>query len=251
MRRYERGLDCRLGVLDQTNGAVDPAQVLFDNPTFRRYNDRDANSPFLVGGSLRVAAPITAVEEGHAHARAPAVNSAEQRGEGELRPSIETRHLSDSFGSVVSDGCEPGEIDFELDRGFVAERGMQSGSIIDVFDEGAYVGSGFLDRGVGLGVHFLLLQGSHEALGLGVVVRVAGPAHAGSDRVGLQPFAVFIAGVLYAAVGVVDETGRGTAGRQRHVERLDSQTRPEMVGQRPADHPRAATRGRRERRPDR
>ena len=29
---------------------------------------------------------------------------------------------------------------------------------------------------------------------------------------------------------------RGTAGRQRHVERFDSQARLEMVGERPADH---------------
>src|SRR5271155_5182014 len=90
-----------------------------------------------------------------------------------LRPSAETLRLSDSSGFVLSDGCELGEIGFELDRGFVAERGMQSASVIDVFDEGAYVGSGFLDRGVGFRVHFLLLQGSHEALGLGVVVGVA------------------------------------------------------------------------------
>src|ERR1700690_413976 len=51
-----------------------------------------------------------------------------------LRPSAETRRLSDSSGFVLSDGCEPGEIGFELDRGFVAERGMQSASVIDVFD---------------------------------------------------------------------------------------------------------------------
>ena len=100
----------------------------------------------------------------------------------------------------------------------------------------AYVGSGFLDRGVGFRVHFLLLQGSHEALGLGVVVGVAGAAHAGFDAVGLQPFAIFVAGILHAAVGVVDETRRGTAGRQRHVERFDSQARLEVVGERPTDH---------------
>ena len=66
-----------------------------------------------------------------------------------LRPSTETRRLSDSSGFVLSDGCEPSETSFELDRGFAAERGMQSASVIDVFDEGAYVGSGLLDRGVG------------------------------------------------------------------------------------------------------
>jgi hypothetical protein len=35
------------------------------------------------------------------------------------------------------------EFGFELDRGFVAKRGVQSAAIIDVFEEGADVFSGF------------------------------------------------------------------------------------------------------------
>jgi hypothetical protein len=34
---------------------------------------------------------------------------------GGLRPSTETLHLSDSFGFVLSDGCEPGEVGFEIE----------------------------------------------------------------------------------------------------------------------------------------
>jgi hypothetical protein len=40
-----------------------------------------------------------------------------------------------SFQTVAS------RIGFELDRGFVAERRMQSASVIEVFDEGANVGA--------------------------------------------------------------------------------------------------------------
>lgn len=129
------------------------------------------------------------------------------------------------------------EFGFELDRGFIAEGGMQSASIIDVFEEGADMDFGLVDRRIEFAVHFLLLQRAHEALGLGVVIRVAGAAHADQDAARLQPFAIVGAGILHAPVGVVDEAGLGVSGGQGHVERLDGQARFEMVGERPADHP--------------
>ena len=114
---------------------------------------------------------------------------------------------------------------------------MQSGSIIDVFEEGADMGSGVVDRRVSLAVHFFLLQGAHEALGLGVVIRVAGAAHADQSAARRELVAIVGAGVLHAPVGVMDEAGLGASGGQGHVERFDRQARFEMVGERPADHP--------------
>ena len=141
-----------------------------------------------------------------------------------------------SFGCVLSDGFELAEFGFELDRGFVAERGMQPASIIDGFEEGADMGSGLVDRRISFAVHFFLLQSAHEALGLGVVIRVAGAAHADPDATLRQLFAIVGAGVLHAPVGVMDEAGLWVSGGQGHVERLDRQARLEMVGERPADH---------------
>src|SRR5271165_2326367 len=97
---------------------------------------------------------------------------------------------------------------------------MQPASIIDVFEEGADIGSGLVDRRISFAVHFFLLQSAHEALGLGVVIRVAGAAHADQD----------------ATLRVMDEAWLGVSGDQGHVERLDGQARLEMVGERPADH---------------
>ncbi len=99
------------------------------------------------------------------------------------------------------------------------------------------MGSGLVDRRISLAVHFFLLEGAHEALGLGVVIRVAGAAHADPDASPRQLFAVVGAGVLHPPVGVMDQAGRGVSGDQGHVERLDRQARFQMVGERPADHP--------------
>src|SRR5208283_6119310 len=95
----------------------------------------------------------------------------------ELHPSAETLDLSDrGLVCVLSDAFELAEFGFELNRGFVAERGVQPTSIIDDFEEGADMGSGLVDRRISFAVHFFLLQRAHEALGLGVVIRVAGAA---------------------------------------------------------------------------
>src|SRR5271165_6836756 len=98
---------------------------------------------------------------------------------------------------------------------------MQAASVIDVFEEGADTGSGLVDRRIGFAVHFFLLQRAHEALGLGVVIWVAGAAHADQDASLRQLFAVVGAGILHAPVGVMDEAGLGVSGDQGHVERLD------------------------------
>src|SRR5208337_385002 len=113
---------------------------------------------------------------------------------------------------------------------------MQPASIIDVFEEGADIGSSLVDRRISFAVHFFLLQSAHEALGLGVVIRVAGAAHADQDATLRQLFAIVGAGILHAPVRVMDEAWLGVSGDQGHVERLDGQARLEMVGERPADH---------------
>ena len=75
----------------------------------------------------------------------------------------------------------PTEFGFELDRGFVAQRRVEALGVVDGFDEGADLAAGVLEVGLGLGVDLLGLQRLHEALGLGVVERVARPAHADGD----------------------------------------------------------------------
>ena len=79
-------------------------------------------------------------------------------------------------------------------------------------------------------VHLLLLERFHEALRLGIVIRIADPAHARLDVVGGEQRRVRVAGVLHAAIGMMDQAaGRGPAGRNR-------QARLQMCVQRPTDY---------------
>jgi len=106
------------------------------------------------------------------------------------------------------------EFDFELNRGVVAEGGVEPVSIIDVFEEGADVASSVFERRAGLAVDLLVFEGAHEALGLGVVVGVTGAANVEAQAAGLQSIGVGSAGVLHAGIGVVIGPVRWSASAQ-------------------------------------
>jgi len=76
----------------------------------------------------------------------------------------------------------------------------------------------------------------YEAFGLGVVIRVARPAHAALKASLVEPRRVFARSVLSAAIGVMDEAGRRIARGERLVERVHGQARLEMVVERPSHH---------------
>src|SRR5208282_4639992 len=98
---------------------------------------------------------------------------------------------------------------------------MKALDVVDGLDEGADLASGVFDRRVGLGVHLLGFERLHEAFGLGVVVGVGEAAHAGGDLARRKTLGVVAAGVLHAAVGVVDQAfGSRIARQDRHVQRL-------------------------------
>jgi len=85
-------------------------------------------------------------------------------------------------------------------------------------------------------VDLFALEGSDKALGLGVVVGIADPAHAGGDAVPVEHAGVLGTGVLHAAVGMVDQAAPGRAARRhRHGQRRHRQAGAEMIGHRPAD----------------
>ena len=85
---------------------------------------------------------------------------------------------------------------------------MQSLAVVDLLDEGADVLAGVIDVAVVSAVDLLRLERLHEALCLGIVVRVADPAHAGLDVVLGKYDGVFGACVLDAPIGVMDEATR-------------------------------------------
>jgi len=83
---------------------------------------------------------------------------------------------------------------------------MQPLAVVDAFDEGANGTSSVAQIEIAACVDLLLLQGFDEAFGLGIVVGIADTARTGRDVMHLQDFGVFRAGLLDAAIGMMDET---------------------------------------------
>ena len=99
-------------------------------------------------------------------------------------------------------------------------------------DEGADFAFCVFERLIGLAVDLLGLERLHEAFGFGVVLGRAGAAHAGMGADLRQAQGVVAAGVLHAAIGVVDQVlERYSARLDRFVERVDGQARLQMIGE--------------------
>ena len=95
---------------------------------------------------------------------------------------------------------------------------MEPGSVVDLLDERPDAGLGLGQVAVGSAIHLFGLQRLHEALSLGVVGGTAATAHGGDDAGVLKPAGVVAAGILHAAIRVVDEFARRRlAGADRHV----------------------------------
>lgn len=65
----------------------------------------------------------------------------------------------------------------ELLRTEIAERGAQSTGVVDLIDEARKVGSDIVERLIGHRIDDLDLERFHEALGLGVIIRIAAAPH--------------------------------------------------------------------------
>src|SRR5215471_14167628 len=85
---------------------------------------------------------------------------------------------------------------FVLVRRSIIQRRMQPLTIVDGFDKDPDSASGLVQIAVAASVDLLLLQGFHEALGFGVVVRIADTAHARLDVMRRKDFRVLGAGIL-------------------------------------------------------
>ena len=129
------------------------------------------------------------------------------------------------------------ESGFELNGWFIAEGGVEPLAVVGFFEEAADVGAGVFDGLVVFGVDLLFLERLHEALGFGVVIGIACSAHAGGDGVVCKSLGIVVAGVLDAAVGMVDEAlGLWLAVLDRHVEGLEGQRGAQVVFEGPSHH---------------
>src|SRR5690348_14935035 len=99
----------------------------------------------------------------------------------------------------------------------VGQRRMESLAIVDNLDELADSSLRLIQIPVATGVDLLALQGFHEALRHSVVPRAADPAHARLNAGFLQTADVVAAGILHAAIGMMDQAARDhLTGPQSH-----------------------------------
>src|SRR5699024_3514786 len=123
----------------------------------------------------------------------------------------------DSSGGGFDHGS--GGLMLELVWAQIAQGRMQASGVVDLLDEAGQSGGDLLEGRVIRDVDVLDLEGLEEALGLGVVVRVAAAAHRADEAMRREQGAVLCGGVLRAAIGVEDAAGPGATPRDRALKR--------------------------------
>ena len=114
---------------------------------------------------------------------------------------------------------------------------MEALAVIKDFDvvEESALGLGEVGEGFAFEVQFTF-EGGPEAFHGGVVVAATGPAHAGSKAIGEELLLVGGAGVLAAAIGVVEQAGFGAPSLLGVSQGLKGQRSLQMILKLPADN---------------
>src|SRR2546425_9558558 len=105
----------------------------------------------------------------------------------------------------------------------IAKRRMPSPPVVEALEVIEELTARRGPRAPGRVVDELDLQRGEEALSDGVVPAVAPPAHAADDPVLRQHPLVVAAGVLTAAIRMMQQAPRGTAASQRHPEGVEGE----------------------------
>ena len=100
----------------------------------------------------------------------------------------------------------------------IAQRRVESSGVVNLVDEAGKVSCDVLEGFVCHQIHGFDLECLHEALGLGVVVGIAAPAHGAGETVLLQSGAIVIGGILRPTVGMMHATAWWIAGADGGLE---------------------------------
>ena len=112
---------------------------------------------------------------------------------------------------------------------------MEALGVVDGVDEDTDGTSCVFDILEAAAVDFFGLEGFHETLGFGIVVRIAGPAHADGNIMAGEALAIIVRRILDTAIGMMNETGGlGLAIGKRLIQRFHGKRGIEMGSQRPA-----------------
>src|SRR5215471_15447917 len=77
----------------------------------------------------------------------------------------------------------PGVVILVLRGAQITQRGVESAVVVDLVDEAWKVSCNILEGFVGHQIHSFDLECLHEALGLGIIIRIAAPAHGADEAV--------------------------------------------------------------------
>ena len=105
----------------------------------------------------------------------------------------------------------PGVLLLEVDGAAIAKGRVQPLGIVDIFDEVRQSRRHVVEGSIVAKIHLLDFQGFDKALGLGVIVGIAAPAHRTCETIFGKFGAVVRGGILAATIGMVDAAGRRIA----------------------------------------
>ena len=114
---------------------------------------------------------------------------------------------------------------------------MQSFLIVNVFDEERDSLHDVNEVLIFPEIHLLFLECFDEGFGKGIMIRAPACGHADTHLPGQQEFNVLLACILGTTVGVMDQSRRRVAQRQRHFQRTQAQPVVDGLGESPADDP--------------
>src|SRR5690242_21748460 len=100
---------------------------------------------------------------------------------------------------------------------------MQSFLVVHLIDKRFDSSSGFFQIAILTTMHFFVLQGFHEALGISIVVWIPPPTHADGDISLAQSLRMPLRGILHATIGVMHHTRAQTTMAKRVLWSIDWQ----------------------------
>ena len=123
----------------------------------------------------------------------------------------------------------------ELRRAEITERGMQTLRVVDLIDEVRKVGGDILHGFIVHQVDGLDLKRLHEALGSGIVIWIASPAHRTDQPMASKELTIRSRGVLRSAIGMMDTARRRLPPSDCRPQRCHRQARVDRAADRIAD----------------
>jgi len=129
----------------------------------------------------------------------------------------------ETFGEGPHGTGDRWERSLEFRWGPIAQGGVQSLFVVDLFQEPFEGSAGFGQVAIILPIHLFVFQGFEEGLRPSIVMGISWSAHADADVLRPQQIGVIARGVLHATIGMMHRARCGLPLLQSHAQRLQRQ----------------------------